>query len=236
MRALRDRPRSQSEDEGERADRGQDESALHDSSTTAAAKGFPDLAAGTPRTCGEMRILCALFAMCGPLAAEPLPDGGRLILDSRPDGSGAGPCLAIRGLPGGPRGCARAPSERVPSVRRAISASAIVRAARRGPVELWGETGPRVREVIVRYAGPWRRERAVRATLLQARDPWALAANGIRRPFGVFHARIPGKARVARADASAGPPAGRGRRLGSASFSRLLADPHLQRSFLMAGP
>jgi hypothetical protein len=179
-----------------------------------------------------MRILCALLAMCGPLATEPLPDGGRLVLDARRDGSGAGPCLLIRGLPRGPRACARAPSERVPAVRRAVSAGPIVRIARRGPVELYGETGPRVREVIVRYRGPWRGERIAYATLLEARDPWTLAADRIRRPFGVFYARIPGKARVAWADAYAG----RGDRLGTASFARQLADPHVRHNFLMTWP
>lgn len=179
-----------------------------------------------------MRILCALLAVCGPLATEPLPDGGRLVLGSRPDGSDAGPCLVIRGLSGGPRGCARAPSERVPPVHRAVSAGPIVRLARRGPMELYGETGPRVRRVLVRYRGPWRGERTVHATLLEARDPWTLAAEAIRRPFGVFHARIPGRASAARADAYSG----RGLRLGTASFSRLIADPHVQRSFLMTGP
>jgi hypothetical protein len=176
-----------------------------------------------------MPFLCALLALCGPLATEPLPGGGRLVLDTIRDGSGAGPCLVIRGLPLGPRGCARAPSERAPAMRRPISAGPIVRASRHAPVELFGETGPRTRLVVVRYTGPWRGERMSYATLLRIADPFALAAAGIRRPFGVFYACIPGSARRAWADALTG----RGYRLGTADFSRLLAGRHPQRNFML---
>jgi hypothetical protein len=175
-----------------------------------------------------MRLICALLSICGPLAAEPLPGGGRLTLDTLRDDSGAGPCLVIHGLPGGPRACARAPSERVPAVRRPVSAGPIVRATRRAPVELYGETGPRVRQVVVRYTGPWRGERMVYATLLRAHDRFALALARIRRPFGVFYARIPPTARRAWADALTG----QGHRLGTADFSRMLRAPGPSVSFL----
>src|SRR5919107_4668793 len=117
-----------------------------------------------------MRLLCALLSICGPLASEPVPGGGRLTLDTIRDDSGAGPCLVVRGLPGGRRGCARAPSERVPPVRRPVSAVGIMRARRGAPAELYGETGPRVARVVVRYAGPWRGRRTTHATLLRVTD------------------------------------------------------------------
>jgi hypothetical protein len=164
-----------------------------------------------------MRLLCALFAFCGgPLASEPLPGGGRLTLHSVRDA--AGPCLVIRGLPGGPRACARAPSERVPAVHRPVSRGPIVRLSRHSPAELYGETGPGVDRVIVRYGVPGRSGQTVRAMLLRARDPLRLAFARIRRPFGVYYARIPGQARRAHAVALDS----RGRRLGSADFSKLL--------------
>src|SRR5215207_5460553 len=102
----------------------------------------------------------------GPLATEPLPDGGRLELHASPDAGG--PCILIRGLPGGPRACGRAPSERVPQEHRSISPGPIVRRSARSPVELYGETGPRLAQVIIRYAGGRRRERIVYATLARA--------------------------------------------------------------------
>lgn len=179
-----------------------------------------------------MRLLCALLAVCGPLASEPLPAGGRLTLDTVQDGSGAGPCLVIRGLPRGPRACARAPSERVPAVHRPVSAGPFVRVSRHAPVELYGETGPRVEQVIVRYAGPWRGERMTYATLLRVHDPLVLSAEGIRRPFGVYYARIPARARRAWADAYTD----RGFRLGTADFSRMLRSRRPYVAFLSRYP
>lgn len=179
-----------------------------------------------------MRLLCALLSLCGPLATEPLPGGGRLTLETLRDGSGAGSCLVIHGLPGGPRACARAPSERVPAVHRPVIAGPIVRVTSRAPVELYGEVGPRVRQVVVRFSGPWRGERMVYATLLRAHEPFRLALAGIRRPFGVFFARIPPRTRHAWADAYTGG----GFRLGTVDFSHLLAGRHFIRNFLMTAP
>jgi len=162
----------------------------------------------------------------GPLATEPLPDGGRLELHASPDAGG--PCIVIRGLPGGPRACGRAPSERVPQEHRSISPGPIVRRSARSPVELYGETGPRVAQVIIRYAGGRRRERIVYATLARATDRRALSAARIRQPFGYFVATVPGTVRRAWADARTGS----GEPLGSADFSKQLADGHPTTVFL----
>jgi hypothetical protein len=157
-------------------------------------------------------------AVPGPLASEPLPGGGWLELHVRHDAGG--PCIVIWGLPGGPRACGRAPSERVPQVRRSISAGPIVRRSAGSPVELYDETGPRVAEVIIRYAGPHGCRRTAHATLARATDRRSLSAAGIRRPFGYFMATVQGRVRHAWADARSGS----GHLLGSVNFSRLLAD------------
>jgi hypothetical protein len=168
-------------------------------------------------------------AVPGPLASEPLPGGGRLELHVRHDAGG--PCIVIRGLPGGPRACGRAPSERVPQVRRQISAGPIVRRPAGSPVELYGETGPRVAEVIIRYAGPHGCERTAHATLARATDRRSLSAAGIRRPFGYFVATLPGPVRDARAEARSRS----GNLLGRANFSKLLADGRPTTVFLERG-
>jgi hypothetical protein len=110
------------------------------------------------------------------------PSGATLRLSSVRDAGG--PCLMIDGLPGGTRGCGRVPGERVPPARGPIGGAAIVRSG--GRIELYGETAPRVRGVRVCF----RRGRGLRecrsASLIHARDRGALAAAGIRRPFGYF--------------------------------------------------
>ena len=88
------------------------------------------------------------------------------------------------------------------------------------PSSSYGETGPRVAQVIIRYAGPHGCRRTPHATLARATDRRSLSAAGIRRPFGYFVATVPGRVRNARADARSGS----GHLLGSANFSRLLAD------------
>ena len=154
----------------------------------------------------------------GPLATEPLPGGGLLELHASHDAGG--PCIVIRGLPGGPRACGRAPSERVPRERRPVSAGPIVKRSARGPVELYGETRARVARVTIRYIGSHCVERTVRATLARATDRRALSAARIREPFGYFVATVPGTVRRAWADARTAS----GDLLGSADFSTLLAD------------
>src|SRR5688572_4179697 len=57
---------------------------------------------------------------CGETAA-----GRELRLYSFQDAGG--PCVVLAGLPGGTRGCGRAPSERVPASSAAIGGPAIVR-------------------------------------------------------------------------------------------------------------
>jgi hypothetical protein len=153
-----------------------------------------------------------------PLATERLPGGGQLELHVRQDAGG--PCIVIRGLAGGPRACGRAPSERLPEVRRAISAGPIVRRSEGSPIELYGETGAHVAGVIIRYVSPRERERTVHATLARVTDRRALAAAQIRRPFGYFVATVPGGVRHASAEARSSS----GELLGSADFSTLLAD------------
>jgi hypothetical protein len=169
-------------------------------------------------------------AASGPLASEPLPGGGRLELRVREDAGG--PCIVIRGLPGGPRACGRAPSERVPEVRRPISAGPIVRPSAGSAVELYGETGPRVAHVSIRYTGPRGCERTVHATLARATDRRSLSVARIRRPFGYFVATVPGSARRAWADARTRS----GRLLGSADFSKRLADKRPTTVFIERAP
>jgi hypothetical protein len=165
-----------------------------------------------------------------PLATEPLPGGGQLELHVRQDAGG--PCIVIRGLAGGPRACGRAPSERLPEVRRAISAGPIVRRSKGSPIELYGETGPRVAGVIIRYVSPRERERTVHATLARVTDRRALAAGQIRRPFGYFVGTVPGGVR----SASAAARSASGEPLGTADFSPLIADGLATTVFLERGP
>lgn len=112
-----------------------------------------------------------------------------------------GPCLMIAGLPGGTRGCGRAPSERVPPGRTSIDGPAIVRRFKGAPLELYGETQPNVRRVIVRYR---HRERGLgqrNATLIRATDRAALRQAGVREPFGYFVGTLPPSATKAIAEA-----------------------------------
>jgi hypothetical protein len=117
----------------------------------------------------------------------------------------------------------------VPPVHRPVSAGPIVRRSAGSPVELYGETVPRVARVVIRYGGPGFRERTVEATLARATDPHRLAAARIRRGFGYFVATVPGSTRRARADARSAS----GCLLGSADFSKLLGDEHPMTAFLM---
>lgn len=119
-----------------------------------------------------------------------------------PDASGAGPCLRIAGLPGGIRGCGRAPSERAPEAKQAIGGPQTVRRSGTHRLELYGETTARVRR-------RWP-ERIPRSARSCAAGPW-------RAPWGsrlrLHAARLP--ARVsARATASTRPAHRRGRQLG----------------------
>jgi hypothetical protein len=164
-----------------------------------------------------------------PLDTEPLPRGGQVELYVRQDAGG--PCIVIRGLRGGPRACGRSPSERVPEVHRPVSAGPIVRRSKNSPVELYGETGPRVAEVVVRYVARGC-EGSVHATLARATDRRALAAARIRRPFGYFVATVPGGVRRASAEARSAS----GELLGSADLSRRLADGLATTVFLERGP
>lgn len=98
----------------------------------------------------------------------------------------AGPCLSIAGLPGGTRACGRAPSERVPPTRAAIGGGAIVRRSAGSRLELYGETAPHVRRVVLHYRLPRGRPSQRPATLIRARDHTALRAARIRTSFGYF--------------------------------------------------
>lgn len=121
-----------------------------------------------------------------------------------------GPCIYIAGLPGGTRGCGRAPSERVPQFRRAIGGPAIVRPPE-GPLELYGETSPAVDLLVLRYQLPDRGRARRRATLVRMRERSALRAAGIRRPFGYFVGTVPRQAKqvVAEARGESGEVLGR---------------------------
>jgi hypothetical protein len=105
-----------------------------------------------------------------------------------------GPCLVIAGLPGGPRACGRAPSERVPATDAALGGPVV---ARRSPVarlEVYGETAPEVRVVVVRYRLPVGRSGEREATLIRAEDPTALRAARVPEPFGYFTGAVPAPA------------------------------------------
>jgi hypothetical protein len=132
----------------------------------------------------------------------------------------AGPCLTIAGLPGGTRACGRAPSERVPPARDAIDGGAIVRRSARAPLELYGETAPSVRRVLLRYRLPHGRRASRPATLIRAIDRDGLSAAGIRRPFGYFVGAVPPRARHVSAVALDSS----GELLGQLGFDRLARD------------
>jgi hypothetical protein len=126
------------------------------------------------------------------LARGRAPDGTRIVLDARPDA--AGPCIAIRGLPGGERACGRAPSERGPPAQAPISGPAYVQRSPDSRIELYGEAAAEVSEVVVNYRIAGRARRS-RTALIPVRDSGALRAAGIGEPFGYFVAFIPARAR-----------------------------------------
>lgn len=134
----------------------------------------------------------------------------------------AGPCIVVTGMPGGPRACGRAPGEREPAVERAISAGPIVRRSSRSPFEVYGETRADVGQVVLRYTLPRGGRGTSRATLVEAADAGALAAAGIREPFGYFVGQVPGDAQDVVAEASERS----GRRLGAADFSGVMRSMH----------
>jgi hypothetical protein len=105
-----------------------------------------------------------------------------------------GPCLNIAGLPGGTRACGRAPSERVPAARGAIGGGLIVRRSGGAPLEVYGETAPSVRRVLLRYRAPQGRPSQKQATLIRATASAALSASGVREPFGYFVGAVPRRA------------------------------------------
>jgi hypothetical protein len=105
-----------------------------------------------------------------------------------------GPCLNIAGLPGGTRACGRAPSERVPPARDAIGGGLIVRRSGSAPLEVYGETAPSVRRVLLRYRAPQGRPRHKPATLIRATATAALSASGVRESFGYFIGAVPRRA------------------------------------------
>ncbi len=128
----------------------------------------------------------------------------------------------LAGLPGGTRGCGRAPSERVPPSSAAIGGPAIVRRFAGAPLELYGETAPEVHRVVLRYRLPRGVSGRRPALLIRVSDRAALAAAGIRQPFGYFAGMVPGKARRVVAEAH-----GRsGAVLGRFAFDRLAAGMH----------
>jgi len=127
------------------------------------------------------------------LGRAPMPAGTAISLYSVRDA--AGPCLRIAGLPGGTRGCGRAPSERVPPARRALGGGAIVRRTAHAPLELYGEARSNVRRVVLRYRLPRGDVGEREATLIRVTDRAVLQAARIRRPFGYFVGVVPARAR-----------------------------------------
>jgi hypothetical protein len=147
-------------------------------------------------------------------------DGVTLRLSSIRDAGG--PCLLVDGLPGGTRGCGRAPSERVPASSAAIDGDAFVRRRGEARMELYGATAPEAERVVVRFREPCGRRRRATATLIHAGDQGALARAGIRKPLGYFVSSVPREARRISAEA-------RGRSglvLGRTGFDRLVRGMH----------
>jgi hypothetical protein len=164
------------------------------------------------------------------LGRARLPDRRLVTLSAVTDG--AGPCLRLTGLPGGVRACGRAPSERVPAGETAIGGPAIVRTRRGARLELYGETAPGVRRVLVRYRHRDGRATAQGpATLIRVTDPARLRAAGIRAPFGYFVGFAPPGARRVVAEAR-GPS---GARLGLLRFDRIARSMH-PRVFILLPP
>ncbi len=137
-------------------------------------------------------------------------------------GDDAGPCLYLAGLPGGTRGCGRAPSERLPPSFAAIDGPAIVKLPGRAPLELYGETGPRVHRVVLRYRLRQGHRSRLEALLLRIRNRAALAAAGIRRPFGYFVGMVPRRATQVVAEARDRP----GETLDRFEFDRVVSSMH----------
>lgn len=137
-------------------------------------------------------------------------------------GDAAGPCLYLAGLPGGTRGCGRAPSERLPPSGAAIGGPAIARRPAGAPLELYGETGPAVHRVVLRYRLREKRRGRREAVLIRVRARAALAAAGIRRPFGYFVGMVPRKARQVVAEAQDHS----GGTLGRLEFDRIVSSMH----------
>lgn len=133
-----------------------------------------------------------------------------------------GPCLNIAGLPRGTRASGRAPSERVPPARDAIGGGAIVRRSAGARLELYGETAPNVRRVLVRYRVSHGRPVQRPATLIRARDRAALSAARIREPFGYFVGAVPARP----GQVSALALDGSGVVLGRLGFDRFAGDMH----------
>jgi hypothetical protein len=178
------------------------------------ADGGRDVAAARPVTLGRAR----------------LPDRSVVTLSAVADD--AGPCLRLSGLPGGIRGCGRAPTERVPVVEAAMGGPAIVRTRRGARLELYGETAPHVRRVVVRYRRSGRRPARTRATLIRVTDPAALRAAGIRAPFGYFVGSVPPGAHRIVAEARGGS----GAHLGLLRFDPIAGSMHPRVFILVSRP
>jgi hypothetical protein len=102
-----------------------------------------------------MRLLCALLAVCGPLASEPLPGGGRLTLDPSETEAARVPATSSAAslAAGGVRACAErartgraSPDQRrpdrsrhAPRTRRALRRDRSARAAGDRPpqIHIW---------------------------------------------------------------------------------------------------
>ena len=106
-----------------------------------------------------------------------------------------GPCLVLTGLPGGPRACGRAPSERVPAKSAPLGGPVIARRSPEADLEVYGETSPSVRRVVVSYRLPDGRAGRRRATLIRAEHRGSLRAARVRDPFGYFFGALPPEAR-----------------------------------------
>lgn len=149
----------------------------------------------------------------------PIKDATLLACGTTPKGpvelwawrDGAGPCVVVVGLPGGPRGCARAPSERVPPSEAALGGPAIVRRTARGPLELYAETGPSVAQVVVSYRRADNGQVRRTATVIKVDDGEALRAARIQSPFGFMVTSVPGSATRVTAEGRDDAGAARGR-------------------------
>ena len=135
------------------------------------------------------------------------------------------PCLMLTGVGGQKRQCGTpfetdVDSAGQPIVVDSIRAGAIARARPGAPLEVYGPTPAATEIVFLAFVNKGVRER-VRAVVFLPTDERKLKEAGFRDPFGYFFAELPTGASDVTATAYSA-----NRKLGSASFDRLIRTSH----------